>query len=80
MSAGIGGIGNVGGNIGMSHAMTAVPKDPLNAEALNDIHHKKHKAEDVPFEVQLINLTKEKVAGAQSGTTGETGTHINTYV
>ncbi len=83
MSAGIGGIGNLGGNIGgnpgMTHA-TAVPKDPLNAEALNDIHHKKHKEGDASIEALLNNLNNQKVAGAQSGTTGETGTRINKYV
>jgi hypothetical protein len=78
MSAGIGGIGNIGGNTGMTQA-TAVPKDPLDAEALNGIHHKKHKEGDASFEAQLNNLNDQKVAGAQSGTAGETGTRINKY-
>ncbi len=82
MSAGIGGVGNLGGNIGVNpgmNQMSAVPKDPLNAEALNTIHHKKHKEGDASFEVQLNNLNNQKVAGAQSATTGETGTRINKY-
>ena len=83
MSAGIGGIGNLGGNIGGNPGMTqatAVPKDPLNAEALNDIHHKKHKEGDLSFEALLNNLNHQKVSGTQSGTSGETGTRINKYV
>src|SRR5208337_3716317 len=75
MSAGIGGIGNLGGNIGGNPGVTqatAIPKDPLNAEALNGIHHKKHKEGDISFEAQINNLNKEKVAGIQSGTSGET--------
>jgi len=82
MSSGIGGIGNLGGNIGGNPGMTqatAAAKDPLNAEALNDINHKKHKEEDVSFEAQLKNLNNQKVAGAQSGATGETGTRINKF-
>jgi hypothetical protein len=81
MSAGIGGIGNMGGNIGGNTGPTqasAVPKDPLNAEALN-VHHKKHKEGDASFEALLNNLNNQKVAGAQSGTSGETGTRINKF-
>ncbi len=83
MSAGIGGIGNLGGNIGGNPGITqatAIPKDPLNAEALNDIQHKKHKERDASFEAQLNNFNNEKIAGIQSGTSGETGTRINKYV
>ena len=81
MSAGIGGIGNLGGNIGGNTGMTrasAVPKDPLNANALT-VHHKKHKEGNALSEAQLNNLNNQKVAGAQSGTTGDTGTRINKY-
>ncbi len=81
MSAGIGGIGNLGGNIGGSTGATkasAIPKDPLSAEALNG-HHKKHKVEDASFEALLNNLNNQKVAGTQSGTSGETGTRINKF-
>jgi len=81
MSAGIGGIGSLGGNIGGNTGMaktSAVPKDPLNANALN-VHHKKHKEGDALSETLLNSLNNHKVAGAQSGTTGETGTRINKY-
>jgi hypothetical protein len=81
MSAGIGGIGNLGGNIGGNAGMnqaSAVPKDPLDAAALN-VHHKKHKEEDASIEALLNNLNDQKVTGTQSGTTGETGTRINKY-
>ncbi len=80
MNGAIGGIGNIGGNAGMTHAMTAIPKDPLNAEALNDINHKKHKEWEMSFEAEVMKLNKEAVvAGIQSGSTGTTGTHINKY-
>ncbi|MGO9016602.1 MAG: hypothetical protein ACLQF0_16695 [Dissulfurispiraceae bacterium] len=88
MNAGIGGVSNIGGNIGgsiggssgITHTMTPVPKDPLNAMALNDINQKKHHKEwEMSFAAELSNLTKQTVAGVQSGTTGDTGTRINTY-
>lgn len=84
MNAGIGGIGNIGGNVagssGIAHTMTPVTKDPLNAMALNDINHKKHHKEwEMSFAAELANLTKQTAAGVQSGTTGVTGTNINTY-
>ena len=82
MSGGIGGIGNMGGNIGGNTGMaqaSAVPKDPLNAEALSNIHHKKHKEGDTSVEAMINNLNNQKVAGVQSGTTGETGTRINKF-
>ncbi len=81
MSAGIGGIGGLGGlggNAGATHA-TATPKDPLDSEILKNLLQKKHKSGDASFEAQLNNLNNQKVAGAQSGTTGETGTRINKY-
>ena len=87
MSAGIGGIGGMGGNIGGNIGVNpggmikgaAAPPDNLNAEALNNIHHKKHKEGDGSIEALIINLNNQKVAGAQSSTTGETGTRINKY-
>ncbi|HKN18409.1 MAG TPA: hypothetical protein VJW95_01325 [Dissulfurispiraceae bacterium] len=84
MNAGIGGVSNIGGNIGgssgITHTMTPVPKDPLNAMALNDINQKKHHKEwEMSFAAELSNLTKQTVSGVQSGTTGDTGTRINTY-
>jgi hypothetical protein len=77
MSAGIGGIGNLGVNPGVAQT-TAVPTDPLNYAALT-AHHKKHKAGDTSFEAMLSNLNAQKVSGIQSGSNGQVGTRVNKY-
>lgn len=84
MSAGIGGIGNMGMNIGgnTGAAQTAATaKDPMDtAESM--LQKKKH-ASDSSFAAQLNtlnnNVKTRQVPDVQSGVTGETGTRINKY-
>ena len=75
MSSGIN-VGNIGGNIGMSH-MFPIPKDPLTFEIL--LHDKTHKAGTVSFEEMLYQLNALTVS-AGTGANGEVGKHINIYV
>lgn len=77
MSAGIGGIGNLGVNPGVAQT-SSVPTDNLNYAAIG-AHHKKHKEGDTSFEAMLNNLNTQKVSGIQSESTGKVGTLVNKY-
>ncbi|MBF0557420.1 MAG: hypothetical protein HQL08_01425 [Nitrospirae bacterium] len=82
---GIGGLGNMGGNIGGNISPTGtsmVARDHLDFALA--VKHKKHGGGDNSFATQLNalnnSLNTQKVSGVQSAVTGETGTRINKYV